>query len=198
MTAMPACRARPRKSRTSSCTKSSRQRVAALPVTNEASLERGCQSRISRWAPPPATTATQRPGLKAVDDTAARKDAGGHSLHLVIAAHHEPVAPLHPVGLDIVAPVRLGVPVPAGIFHNITDAEIGVEIRDELVELHRRERSAAASDCRAFSTPSNRSPCCSTRPSATSIVKSRGSRSSVTSSQRSGVETGAPALGRTE
>ena len=48
------------------------------------------------------------------------------------------------------------------------------------------------------STGSNRSPCCSTRSSASRIPKRRGVTSSVSSSQRSGVETGAPGFGRTE
>ena len=45
---------------------------------------------------------------------------------------------------------------------------------------------------------SNRSPCSFTRSSATSIEKSRGLTSSVSSSHRSGVDTGAPGFGRTE
>ena len=46
--------------------------------------------------------------------------------------------------------------------------------------------------------PANRSPSRATRPSTTSMVNRPGSRPSVTSSQRSGVETGAPGRGRTE
>ena len=54
---------------------------------------------------------------------------------------------------------------------------------------------APASAC---STGSKRSPCSATRCSATCIGKSRGRTSSVSSSQRSGVDTGAPGFGRTE
>ena len=59
-------------------------------------------------------------------------------------------------------------------------------------------RSAELSDCLVFSTPSNRSPCSATRRRTTSIVNWAGSSFSFTSSQRNGVETGAPACGRTE
>ena len=59
-------------------------------------------------------------------------------------------------------------------------------------------RRAALSDCLSCSTPSNRSPCSATRRRTASIVNAAGSSSSSTSSQRSGVETGAPGLGRTE
>ena len=48
------------------------------------------------------------------------------------------------------------------------------------------------------STGSNRSPCRSTRSRASRIPKRRGVTSSVSSSQWSGVETGAPGFGRTE
>ena len=54
--------------------------------------------------------------------------------------------------------------------------------------------SAGPSRCDACSTGSNRSPCSAMRSSATAIGKSRGRTSSVSSSQRSGVETGAPRL----
>ena len=57
---------------------------------------------------------------------------------------------------------------------------------------------ALVSDCLPWSTPSKRSPCFSTRARTASIVNAAGSRSSFTSSQRSGVETGAPGRGRTE
>ena len=56
----------------------------------------------------------------------------------------------------------------------------------------------ADSDCFSVSTPSNRSPCRSTRSSTASIVNAAGSSDGLTSSQRSGVETGAPSFGRTE
>ena len=56
----------------------------------------------------------------------------------------------------------------------------------------------APSRCDAWSTGSNRSPCSSMRSSATAIGKSRGRTFSVSSSQRSGVDTGAPGFGRTE
>ena len=65
----------------------------------------------------------------------------------------------------------------------------------------RQERSALSagpSDWPPRSTGSYRSPWRSTRSSATAIEKSRGRISSVSSSQRSGVETGAPGFGRTE
>src|SRR6266404_5149032 len=54
------------------------------------------------------------------------------------------------------------------------------------------------SRCFVVSTPAKRSPCSRTRSSTTSMVKAEGSRPSLTSSQRRGVETGAPARGRTE
>ena len=65
-------------------------------------------------------------------------------------------------------------------------------------EAQRSEFSAAESDCLVVSTPSNRSPSLATRSSTASIVNAAGSRVSFTSSQRNGVETGAPAFGRTE
>jgi hypothetical protein len=52
--------------------------------------------------------------------------------------------------------------------------------------------------CFVVSTPAKRSPCLRTRPSTTSMVNAAGSSDSFTSSQRSGVETGAPGRGRTE
>src|SRR4051812_39781208 len=57
--------------------------------------------------------------------------------------------------------------------------------------------AAAASGRASANTVANRSPCCSIRCSATSIVKSRGRTAGVSSSQRSGVDTGAPGFGRT-
>ena len=54
------------------------------------------------------------------------------------------------------------------------------------------------SRCFVVSTPSKRSPISRTRSSTTSIVNDAGSSRSSTSSQRSGVDTGAPARGRTE
>ena len=51
---------------------------------------------------------------------------------------------------------------------------------------------------RLRSTGSNRSPCFSIRARASRIPKSRGRTFSPSSSQRSGVETGAPGFGRTE
>src|SRR5437868_8820677 len=60
------------------------------------------------------------------------------------------------------------------------------------------QRHGVFSRCFAVNTPSSRSPCLRMRSSTTSIVNADGSRSSFTSSQRSGVETGAPARGRTE
>ena len=62
----------------------------------------------------------------------------------------------------------------------------------------RNRRSAGPSACPPFSTGSNRSPCRSTRSSASRIPKSRGRTFSPSSSQRSGVDTGAPGFGRTE
>ena len=63
---------------------------------------------------------------------------------------------------------------------------------------HRSAFNAGPSRCDAWSTGSNRSPCSAMRSSATAIGKSLGRTSSVSSSQRSGVETGAPGFGRTE
>src|SRR5439155_12624462 len=48
------------------------------------------------------------------------------------------------------------------------------------------------------STGTKRSPCSSMRRSASSVPKSRGRMPGVSSSQRNGVDTGAPGLGRTE
>ena len=59
-------------------------------------------------------------------------------------------------------------------------------------------RSAGASACPPCRTGSNRSPCFSTRSSASRMPKSRGRTFGPSSSQRSGVETGAPGFGRTE
>ena len=61
-----------------------------------------------------------------------------------------------------------------------------------------KRASAAPSDCPPSSTRANRSPSRSTRSSTASMVNATGSRPGRTSSQRSGVETGAPARGRTE
>src|SRR5207244_5400010 len=58
--------------------------------------------------------------------------------------------------------------------------------------------SASLNRCRVVSTPSNTSPCWATRCWTTSIVNCAGSSPGFTSSQRSGVETGAPGRGRTE
>ena len=55
------------------------------------------------------------------------------------------------------------------------------------------DASACARDCPPSSTPENRSPSFATRRRTTSIVKSLGSSPAFTSSQRSGVETGARA-----
>ena len=65
-------------------------------------------------------------------------------------------------------------------------------------DAQRSDFSAAVSDCFVVNTPSNRSPSRATRASTASIVNAAGSSDSFTSSQRSGVETGAPAFGRTE
>ncbi len=62
----------------------------------------------------------------------------------------------------------------------------------------RSRRRAGPSAWPPRSTGSNRSPCCSTRCSASRLPKSRGRTFSPSSSQRSGVETGAPSFGRTE
>jgi hypothetical protein len=63
---------------------------------------------------------------------------------------------------------------------------------------YRKFFKAGASAWPPASTGSNRSPCCSTLSSASRIPKRRGVTSSVSSSQRSGVDTGAPGFGRTE
>src|SRR5581483_4844061 len=60
------------------------------------------------------------------------------------------------------------------------------------------DRSAFESDWRAVSSPAARSPCSRTRTRTASIVNAAGSSASPTSSQRSGVDTGAPGCGRTE
>ena len=62
----------------------------------------------------------------------------------------------------------------------------------------RSERSAGPNACPPRSTGSNRSPCFSIRARASRIPKSRGRTFSPSSSQRSGVDTGAPGFGRTE
>jgi hypothetical protein len=62
----------------------------------------------------------------------------------------------------------------------------------------RRARSAAPSDWPPSRTRAKRSPSRATRSRTTSIVSAWGSSPGFTSSQRSGVETGAPARGRTE
>src|SRR5213078_3140327 len=62
----------------------------------------------------------------------------------------------------------------------------------------RSERKAGPSACPPRSTGSKRSPCFSTRASASRLPKSRGRTFSPSSSQRRGVETGAPGFGRTE
>ncbi len=62
----------------------------------------------------------------------------------------------------------------------------------------RNDRSAGSRRWRVASTPAKRSPCSRIRSSTTSIVNEAGSSDSSTSSQRSGVETEAPAVGRTE
>ena len=62
----------------------------------------------------------------------------------------------------------------------------------------RSARSAEPSDCPPSSTRANRSPSFATRSSTASIVNASGSSPGRTSSQRSGVETGAPDRGRTE
>ena len=68
-----------------------------------------------------------------------------------------------------------------------------------LSQIHQwSEASAFESDWSPRRTPSSRSPCRATRSSTTPIVKPAGSSESVTSSQSSGVETGAPGCGRTE
>ena len=76
--------------------------------------------------------------------------------------------------------------------------ELPQEARPDGADPYLISRRAGPSACLSSSTSEKRSPSRSTRPSTTSIVKAVGSRSSVTSSHRSGVETGAPALGRTE
>src|SRR5438105_9521724 len=57
---------------------------------------------------------------------------------------------------------------------------------------------ASFNRCRVVSTPSNRSPCFAILCSTTSIVNWAGSSPGFTSSQRRGVETGAPGRGLTE
>ena len=69
---------------------------------------------------------------------------------------------------------------------------------DEGAAHARRDRSAGPSACPPCRTGSNRSPCFSTRSSASRMPKSRGRTFGPSSSQRSGVETGAPGFGRTE
>jgi hypothetical protein len=59
-------------------------------------------------------------------------------------------------------------------------------------------RNAALSAWPPWSTGSKRSPCRSTRSSASRMPKSRGRTFSPSSSQRNGVDTGAPGFGRTE
>jgi hypothetical protein len=140
----------------------------------------------------------ERARFELVHDADAWKDARRRLLDLVGAAHHQPVSPLDPLGLDEVAPVRLRVSIPARVVLYFRNTEVAVEVRDETREPQRTKRRAAASDWRVVKTPSKRSPYRSIRPRTTSMVNACGSSSSLTSCQRSGVETGAPAFGRTE
>ncbi len=137
-----------------------------------------------------------------LDDAVAREDTRHHALDVLGAVRHQPVPTPLPADRDVLPPVGLGIDLLEGprpvVVANVLDAEVAVELCDELCELHRSDAKAGPSRCRVVKTPSNRSPCWSIRPSATSIENSRGSSPSFTSSQRSGVDTGAPGCGRTE
>src|SRR5262249_9795591 len=136
------------------------------------------------------------PGLERGDDPVAREDARRRALDLLAAPYRQAVPAPFPARLGVLSPVRLGVDArkrrrPVVVLHG-RHSEVGVEVRAELRELHRTDSRAALNSCRVVSPPSTRSPCRSTRPSTVSMVNASGSSCSFTSSQRSGVETGAP------
>src|SRR5829696_4618879 len=144
----------------------------------------------------------ERARLEASHDHIARKDARRCARNLLGPAHHEAVPATFVARLGVVTPVRLGIegledrgPV---ICPHVRHPEIGIESLDEVVPAHVIVFSARVSDCRSFRTGSKRSPWRSTRACTAAMVNSSGSRSSLTSSQRSGVDTGAPGRGRTE
>ena len=84
----------------------------------------------------------------------------------------------------------------------IAEAETAVEMRPGICAGKLRQpssaRRAGPRRCLAFSTPSKRSPWRWSRSRTDSMVKVDGSSFSSTSSQWSGVETGALGIGRTE
>src|SRR5215210_47417 len=144
----------------------------------------------------------ERARLEPRHDPVARKDTRRDTPDVALAADHEPVPlPLVP-GLDVLTPVRLAVDGLEGrrpvVVLDLGDPKVAVELADDLVQLHCSAFRAWLSDCLVVRTPSNRSPSAFTRSRTASIVKAAGSSDSSTSSQRNGVETGAPGFGRTE
>ena len=82
-------------------------------------------------------------GAEPLDDPVAREDARDGALDVLGAVRHQPVPAALPAGRDVLAPVGLGVdllerPRPVVVAH-VRDAEVGVELGDELRELHRSD-----------------------------------------------------------